>query len=207
VDVPARDLRRGDATREQILDAADEFLRTHPFRDLTVSGLMQTTAVSRPAFYQYFRDRYDIVEGLIERISESVAQSGGAWSDGSGGADNCAAAMKMLARTLAPNGYAVKAITDASACDERVERLWRRGFMKQYVDFGILLIQREQMSGNTPSDLDPVLAATALSLLVPALAAEVFSRPDVDASTIDAVGDTWARIWCATLYPSDVGRG
>jgi AcrR family transcriptional regulator len=204
VGVPAGNLRHGSATREQILDAADEFLRAHPFRDLTVSGLMQTTSVSRPAFYQYFRDRYDIIEGLIERIAQSVAQSGEAWSDGSGGADNCAAAMKMLARTLAPNGYAVKAIVEASACDERVERLWRRGFIKQYIDAGILLIQREQLAGNTPRDLDPVLAATALSLLVPALSAEVFSKPDVDGSTIDAVGETWARIWCTTLYPDAV---
>ena len=51
-----------------ILTAARTFLETRPFREMTVEGVMARTGLSRPAFYAYFRDRYEVVTRLLEGI-------------------------------------------------------------------------------------------------------------------------------------------
>jgi AcrR family transcriptional regulator len=188
------------ATRDQILDAADEFLAEHPFRDLTVSVLMTKTSVSRPAFYQYFHGRYDIAEGLIERIQQTVAESGQRWVVGEGGVENCDAAMRHLAKTLAPHGYAWKAIADASCADHHVEELWRRGFLQGFMNFGAQFIQREQAAGAISVRLDAELTAEALVLSVDGMVVECLSDPETAESMADAVGEVLSRLWCATLY-------
>ena len=55
----ARRRRRTPEEAEgEILDAAEAFLREHPFRDLTIDEVMDGTGLSRPSFYVYFRDRH-----------------------------------------------------------------------------------------------------------------------------------------------------
>ena len=39
------------------MDSAVRFLWAHNFRDLTIGESMGDTPLSRPAFYQYFKDR------------------------------------------------------------------------------------------------------------------------------------------------------
>ena len=51
---PMPKIGRSERTRAEILDAALEFLWSHPFRDMTVNTLMATTSISRSAFYRYF---------------------------------------------------------------------------------------------------------------------------------------------------------
>ena len=54
--VPRR-RRRPEEAERAILAAARAFLEEHPFREMTVEGVMIRTGLSRPAFYAYFRDR------------------------------------------------------------------------------------------------------------------------------------------------------
>ena len=49
---PSAKIVKSDRTRAAILNAALDFLWTHPFRDMTVASLMESTGVSRSAFYQ-----------------------------------------------------------------------------------------------------------------------------------------------------------
>ncbi|MDX2473986.1 MAG: TetR/AcrR family transcriptional regulator, partial [Candidatus Krumholzibacteria bacterium] len=43
-------------TRASILNAALDFLWSHPFREMTIAALMAGTDVGRSAFYQHFKD-------------------------------------------------------------------------------------------------------------------------------------------------------
>ena len=54
--------RKSERTRQAILDAALNFLWTHPFRELTVGELMSLAGTSRSAFYQYFEDLHELME-------------------------------------------------------------------------------------------------------------------------------------------------
>jgi AcrR family transcriptional regulator len=189
------------STREAILDAADQFLRERPFRDLTVSQVMNMTSVSRPAFYQYFQDRHDIVAALIARIRDVSTASSALWVEGGGGKEGCAETLREYARLIAPHGYVMAAISDASCADEKVEVLWRRGLVQAYVDMVTQMIQLEQSRGLTPQSLDAELTARALCITVVQLAKECFAKPDTPPSVVTAVGETWVAIWCSTLYP------
>src|SRR5918999_4297264 len=60
--------RRPEEAERVILTAARTFLETRPFREMTVEGVMARTGLSRPAFYAYFRDRYEVVTRLLEGI-------------------------------------------------------------------------------------------------------------------------------------------
>ena len=188
-------------TREAILDAADAFLRDHPFRELTVSQIMVSTSVSRPAFYQYFRDRYEVASALGERIQLVVQESVSLWLDGGGGKEPCAESLRRLARDIAPHGYVMKALSDAACFDERLELIWRRGLADGTVARVAEMIKHEQETGLTPSHLDPSLTAHALAATIEYLVKERLGSPGVPDSVAEAVGQTWAAVWCSTLYP------
>jgi len=64
--------RKSDRTRTAILNAALEFLWTHPFRDMTVAELMSITGIGRSAFYQYFKDLYEPMETLLQGVQTMV---------------------------------------------------------------------------------------------------------------------------------------
>ena len=186
-------------TRDLILDAADQFLTTHPFRDLTVSGLMQATSVSRPAFYQYFRDRYDIAAALIDRIADAVVSAGSGWL--SGDADptaGCSAGVRSYVTAIAPQAYVMRAICDAAAADERIDRLWRQGLIQRYIDGTAARIRTDQAAGFIPDSMDADLTAQALVMLTERFTCDCLRKPEC--ATDEAFGDTLARIWCATLY-------
>jgi AcrR family transcriptional regulator len=186
-------------TRDLILDAADQFLTTHPFRDLTVSGLMQATSVSRPAFYQYFRDRYDIAAALIDRLAEAVTGSGRAWL--SGDADpvaGCSAGVHAYVTHVAPQAYVMRAICDAAAADERIDRLWRQGLVQRYVDAVSRRIRSDQAAGRIGADMNPDLTAEALVMLTERFTCDCLRKPECASDAEFA--DTLSRVWCATLY-------
>jgi AcrR family transcriptional regulator len=55
-------------TRATILNAALDFIWSHPFRDMTVNSLMASTGLSRSAFYQYCKDLHDLMESLLDML-------------------------------------------------------------------------------------------------------------------------------------------
>ncbi len=188
-------------TRDLILDAADQFLKTHPFRDLTVSGLMQATSVSRPAFYQYFRDRYDIAAALIDRLAEAITASGREWLAGGSEEDPtaaCRAGVTSYVEHVAPMAYVMRAICDAAAADERIDRMWRQGLVQRYIDAVSRRIRLDQTNGQITSEIDPDLTAQALVMLTEKFTCDCLGKPEC--ATQEAFTNTITHVWCATLY-------
>ena len=58
---PVPRIGKAERTRAAILDAALEFIWSHPFRDMTVNVLMASTGLSRSAFYPYFKDLHEVI--------------------------------------------------------------------------------------------------------------------------------------------------
>ncbi|MGD8541585.1 MAG: TetR/AcrR family transcriptional regulator, partial [Desulfobacteraceae bacterium] len=69
---PTLTIAKSELTRTKILNAALDFLWTHPFRDMTVSSLMAATGVSRSAFYQYFKDVRVVMKALLDISQEEI---------------------------------------------------------------------------------------------------------------------------------------
>lgn len=64
--------RRGQATRQKLLDCLSEMLSTSPYRDVKVIDVARKAGTSPATFYQYFPD----VEGAVLELAEQVAAEG-----------------------------------------------------------------------------------------------------------------------------------
>ncbi|MBH5335306.1 TetR/AcrR family transcriptional regulator [Streptomyces pactum] len=69
--------RRGQATRQKLLDCLGEMLSTSPYRDVKVIDVARKAGTSPATFYQYFPD----VEGAVLDIAEEMAKEGAALTD------------------------------------------------------------------------------------------------------------------------------
>ncbi|MCQ4195057.1 TetR family transcriptional regulator [Streptomyces sp. BPPL-273] len=61
--------RRGQATRQKLLDCLSEMLSSSPYRDVKVIDVARKAGTSPATFYQYFPD----VEGAVLEIAETMA--------------------------------------------------------------------------------------------------------------------------------------
>jgi AcrR family transcriptional regulator len=64
--------RRGQATRQKLLDCLSEMLGSSPYRDVKVIDVARKAGTSPATFYQYFPD----VEGAVLEIAERMAAEG-----------------------------------------------------------------------------------------------------------------------------------
>ncbi|MGW4434319.1 TetR family transcriptional regulator [Streptomyces sp. NPDC004596] len=64
--------RRGQATRQKLLDCLSEMLSTSPYRDVKVIDVARKAGTSPATFYQYFPD----VEGAVLELAELMASEG-----------------------------------------------------------------------------------------------------------------------------------
>src|SRR3954463_200398 len=69
--------RRGQATRQKLLDCLSEMLSTSPYRDVKVIDVARMAGTSPATFYQYFPD----VEGAVLELAEEMAKEGAALTD------------------------------------------------------------------------------------------------------------------------------
>ncbi|MFF9087180.1 TetR family transcriptional regulator [Streptomyces sp. NPDC014991] len=64
--------RRGQATRQKLLDCLSEMLTSSPYRDVKVIDVARKAGTSPATFYQYFPD----VEGAVLEVAEQMAAEG-----------------------------------------------------------------------------------------------------------------------------------
>jgi len=64
--------RRGQATRQKLLDCLGEMLSTSPYRDVKVIDVARMAGTSPATFYQYFPD----VEGAVLELADEMSKEG-----------------------------------------------------------------------------------------------------------------------------------
>ena len=212
----ARRRRSPEEAEREILYAAKEFLRERPFREMTVGELMARTGLSRPAFYFYFRDRYEVVERLLEEIGAVLVEAERPWLEGRKGGEGglrCGvreAREEMRASVrdgiglFASHGPVLRAVSDAAGGDPEVERAYRHGFVEGFVEPIAARIQTDAEAGFVGGELDPEQTARALVWMVERYALDTLGctlpavEPDLVASAIE-------NIWLRTLYGLEDG--
>src|SRR3954451_20273963 len=69
--------RRGQETRQKLLECLREMLSTSPYRDVKVIDVARRAGTSPATFYQYFPD----VEGAVLEIAEEMAKDSAGLTD------------------------------------------------------------------------------------------------------------------------------
>ena len=202
---PASRITKSDLTRTAILNAALEFIWSRPFREMTVNSLMASTDLSRPTFYQYFEDTHKLMEALLHMLAEEIFASSNHWLDGVG--DPVALlneAFEGLIRTCYRHGPFLRAMSDAAATDERIEKNWVQ-FLGAFDEAGVTRIEADQAQGLIAA-FDPRPVSIALNRLNAYTIIEAFGqRPR---RRPEPVREALARIWITTLYgPEWVEKG
>ena len=201
--------RRPEEAERTILAAGKAFLEEHPFREMTVEGIMVRTGLSRPAFYAYFRDRYDLVTRLLEGVGGLLFALDWRWLSGESGGDEAKKvlvdALRAGSQTFLEYGPVLRAISDAAGYDARVEQVYRHGLIERLISAVAERISRDVEAGVSPSALDPEQTARALVLMTERYLLDAFGRPEQRASRREreAVFGTLEEIWIRTLYGQD----
>jgi TetR/AcrR family transcriptional regulator, ethionamide resistance regulator len=200
--------RRPEEAERTILATVRSFLEEHPFREMTVEGVMVRTGLSRPAFYAYFRDRYDLVTRLLEGVGGLLFALDWRWLSGVAGEDEArevlADALRAGSQTFVEYGPVLRAIADAAGQDARVEEVYRYGLIERLITAVAARISRDVEAGVSPADLDPQETARALVLMTERYLLDTFGRPERRPSRgeTEIVFRTLEEIWVRTLYGS-----
>jgi AcrR family transcriptional regulator len=165
---------------------------------------MARTGLSRPAFYAYFKDRYELVTRLLEGIGGLLFAVDRRWLVGDPGAgrEESAAVLREAleggAETFERYGPVLRAISDAASYDERVEEVYRGGLIERLIIAVEARIFRDVAAGITPVGLDPRELARALVFMTERYLIDAYGTPR--ASNTDAVVRTLQKVWISTLY-------
>jgi AcrR family transcriptional regulator len=197
---PVPKIGKSERTRAAILNAALDFIWSHPFRDMTVDSLMASTGVSRSAFYQYFSDLHELMKTLLDMLQEEILDAAEPWTAGVG--DPVALMREALAglvHVCYRRGPFLRAITDAATTDTRLEKAWMQ-FLGGFDDAACARIEADQKQHLIPAfDARPVaIALTRLDAytLIHAFGQRPRSRPK-------PIREALARVWISTLYGAE----
>jgi len=197
---PAPRVVKSDRTRAAILNAALDFVWSHPFRDMTVTSLMATTGVSRSAFYQYFNDLHEVMETLLGMLQGEIFVAAEPWIAGAGDA---IALMQEALAGLVDVGYQrgpfLRAITDAASTDARLEKAWVQ-FLAGFDDAATARIEADQKQGLIP-DFEARPVAYALNRLDAYTLLQAFGQHP--RKQPEPVREALARIWISTLFGAE----
>jgi AcrR family transcriptional regulator len=191
---------KSDRTRAAILNAAFDFIWSHPFREMSVSSLMATTKISRSAFYQYYRDIHQLMKALLDMMAEDIFVAASPWITGVG--DPVALISESLGglvKVCYRRGPFLQAIFDATSTDQRFEKDWS-DFLKGFDDAACARIEGDQKQGLIAT-FDPRPVAFALNRLDTYTIIEAFGKRPTGKP--EPVRDALVRIWVSTLYGSE----
>jgi len=190
--------RSPEAAVAEILQAAEEFLREHPFRDLSVDEVMARTTLSRSSFYVYFRDRHDLILRLIQEIGDQLMQMADRWLAGTGEPRAAVRdALEGLSVVYAEHGIAMRAIADAARVDTQVEHFYE-DLINRFVVANTTHIAEEIAAGRTPP-MDPGETARALVWASEAYLVRTLGTVPPRASR-EQVVETLSAMWVRVLY-------
>ena len=151
--------RKPEEAERAILAAGRAFLKEHPFREMTVEGVMVRTGLSRPAFYAYFKDRYDLVTRLLEGVGGLLFALDWRWLSGTADGNDVRKvlidALRAGSETFVEYGPVLRAISDAAGYDARVEEVYRGGLIQRLVAAVAARISRDIEAGVTPDGWTP----------------------------------------------------
>jgi len=160
---------------------------------------MDSTGLSRSAFYQYFKDVHEVMESLLDMLRDEVFAATGAWFEGDGDPvlllNESLSGLVDVCYRLGP---ILRATNDAATTDKRLEKAWAQLF-KQFDDAITARIEADQQQGLMPMfDARPV--AVALNRLDAYTVIDAFGqRPRKQP---EPVREALVRIWVSTLYGS-----
>jgi AcrR family transcriptional regulator len=193
--VRARETRR--RSRERIVSAATELVRTRAYSELSVDEVMREAGLGRTIFYRHFDDLADLIlrasREAIEELYEVQQGLGQARPDEE--PDSVRRALRAAVDVYQRHGPLLRAVAEAAAGDEQIRRDYET-MRRRFDEFAEQSLRGVADLGRTPPT-DPSETARALNLMGVSYLLDAFGRePRVPPET--AV-QTLTEIWDAVI--------
>lgn len=163
--------------------------------------------LSRPAFYAYFKDLYELLTRLLEGFGGLLFAVDYRWLSGESNDLNEACevlsdALRRGADTFLRYGPVLRAVAVAAGQDPRIEEAYRFGLLERFAGAVAERISRDVAAGLSPPDLDPAETALALVLMTERYLLDAFGDPANRPSPekTEAVVGALEGVWVRTLY-------
>lgn len=189
--------KKAARTRSALISAAHDVLCRQGYQQTSVSDIAEAAGVSLGTFYQYFKDRPDVMVSLVgETIAGALSSSRGSWRAERGRAGVVQAIadfVSFYARTAA-----FQAVwEEVTHVDHRMAAL-RRDLSRVYVEATATELEGAQERGLVRSELDPLGTAVALSAMVDrhCYLTYVFDPPEPlpsEVETAELLADLWVQ--------------
>ncbi|OII66059.1 TetR family transcriptional regulator [Streptomyces sp. CC53] len=166
--------RRGQATRQKLLDCLSEMLSSSPYRDVKVIDVARKAGTSPATFYQYFPD----VEGAVLEIAEEMAQEGTGLTDVVAGRSWAGKAGRQTAEDLVDafldfwrRNDAILRVVDLGAAegDKRFYKI-RMKILNSVTNSLTDAVKELQSKNRVDKDVNPAAVAGAMVMMLAACA-------------------------------------
>lgn len=152
------------ATRESIIDACWQCLVAAGPANLKIADISRVADVSRVTFYQYFRDRDDVIKATAEHVSDRFYAALGAYMDGGDSfAEQCCRAGEYVCTGREFEGIGFDVDIEQAA---RLMTTHSQVLLARCVDMLATRIDRAKSTGELRDDLPTLVAAEMFARLI-----------------------------------------
>ena len=202
-ELPARTGRppvsaRGARTREALVNAAREVFERDGFLDARITDIAATAGVAAGSFYTYFQRKEDVFAAVMERVNEEMLHPR---LRGIADRDDPVAVIEATNRSYLAayrrNAKLMALMEQVAQIDEDFRRIRLRR-VRSFIERNAHAIEQLQQRGLADPELDPQVAAQALSAMVGRMAYFRYVQGFGNAS-VDTLAKTLTRLWAGAL--------
>jgi AcrR family transcriptional regulator len=190
---------RGTRTREALVAAARRVFERDGFLEARITDIAAEAGVAAGSFYTYFTSKEDAFAAVIDEVNEEMLHPRLAASPAT--PDDPIAVIEAANRAYLlayrRNAKLMALMEQVAQVDEDFRRL-RLKRARAFIDRNARAIARLQQRGLADPELDPNLAAQAMSSMVSRMAYNRYVQ-GLGNGSLDALSNTLTRLWAGAL--------
>jgi AcrR family transcriptional regulator len=202
-ELPARSGRppasaRGARTREALVKSAREVFERDGFLDARITDITATAGVAAGSFYTYFKSKEDVFAAVMDEVNEEMLHPRlRAFADRDDPVSVIEVTNRSYLASYRRNAKLMALMEQVAQIDENFRRM-RLQRVRAFTDRNAQAIKQLQQRGLADPDLDPQLAAQALSAMVSRMAYFRYVQGFGNGS-VDSLAKTLTRLWAGAL--------
>jgi TetR/AcrR family transcriptional regulator, ethionamide resistance regulator len=162
--MPQRGRERNADTRVQIFAAVEELLERVPLHDLSVAQIIAQAEISRATFYAYFTSKFDVVAGLLTKVTDDVYEVARLFidrGDDESPDESLRRALESTARLWRTHRFALRAAVEHWNSVDELRTMWL-GAVARFTEAIAGEIDRQRAAGLAPTGIDTRELTTTL---------------------------------------------
>jgi AcrR family transcriptional regulator len=198
---------RGQRTRASLIESARTVFERDGFLNARITDIAETAGVAHGSFYSYFTSKEEIFRAAIQDLQEKLTRPDSGTDPQEPEIktfeDAVLAANRRYLRTWRSHTALMRLWQDVANLDSEVDEMFdvtRTAFVRR----NEIVISRWRAQGRTDPEVDPRIAAHALTAMISRFAYDWFTREEN--FDFDEAAEQLSRLWLNALGVSESDR-